>query len=245
MKQHSIPAGISSRAEDYVRNRMDSESRRAFEAEMASDPALSAEVEYLQAVKDSLAGLDEKRRRMKAWDASAAISERPAAVAAAPRRNMRRIMTMAAAIAVLVIAGVTILMRPSAATSPSPYIPSINVVLHDSGYRGGNPDSETMQIAQLINEANYTEALTAIDGLCETDARTFSIPEGCSEDEAEYMNLLHSDYLATLAWLRINALAGEGRSEEAVKMLREFLAGKESPYTPDAAAMLREYEEHQ
>lgn len=96
--------------EEYLSGAMAGEERQAFEAEVAANPALADEVGLLRLAREAveLEISDNLRQQFQEWDQSAAKSTEEAeakVVKMKPRANLRRILSIAATVLLLIAAG--------------------------------------------------------------------------------------------------------------------------------------------
>ena len=223
----------------YVLGEMSVEERAGFERQVAQDDKLQEQLEFTQHVNTAIKSRNEKLEKMEAWDDDyIPVSVR--ACSAKPQKGRKLFLWFSsiAGIAVLLVFGY-FLWAPIGSSSGDIYkVPQMSV----DNYRGNN---SLQQIAGLINQKDYEDALAAI----EVEEKSLSVREeelsdsvsldAMSEEETEalsYEKNLLASMKYDLNWLKANALLGVGRKKEAIVLLEE-LKTEEGEYRAQADSL--------
>lgn len=223
----------------YVLGEMSVEEHAGFERQVAQDAKLQEQLEFTQNVNTAIKSRNEKLEKMEAWDDDyILVSVR--ACSAKPQKGRKLFLWFSsiAGIAVLLVFGY-FLWAPIGASSGDIYkVPQMSV----DSYRGNN---SLQQIAGLINQRDYEDALAAI----EVEEKSLSVREEelsdsvslgtMSEEETEalsYEKNLLASMKYDLNWLKANALLGVGRKKEAIVLLKE-LKTEEGEYRAQADSL--------
>lgn len=181
----------------YVLGRMTADERRDFEQRMEHDEALRSQCAFTQDVRDALVSRQEKLRQMRRWDMLAFV---------------RRWQVAAAC-----LSGVAAVVFCFFLFTPKRTLPPFNADSIEL-WRGG---TDLQQIARLVSARQYSEALTLI-----TRAETVVLQPvdttGLTFEARQYecqAQQLEADHLR---WLKVYALNGLGRDDEALQLLRSL-----------------------
>ncbi|MCD8285468.1 MAG: hypothetical protein LUB62_04495 [Prevotellaceae bacterium] len=185
--------------DDYLLGRMTDEQKARFEAMLDEDTELRESLRLTRMVSEELRTEMELRERMRRWDREAA-----------PRRKRRRRWQWLGGIAAVLIVGLVISVfvvgRRGSVSAPEP----------EAALRGSD---DLEEIRLLMEAGEWEEALGQIDlGLLEArdGLENVCAAEGEEEDYAREECKLR---LSLLSWLRVQALLGLGRRDEALQLL--------------------------
>lgn len=202
-----------------------------------SDVKNNADKVLEQHICQALGTLAQRQRLMDQWEQTARQQEQQTApkvaCAARPVAAMRRRhlvpLGIVAAFAVLITAGYGFYQ---ASTRKAEYAQQ----LQQAPLRSASP---TTDIALLIEQQDYQSALTAIDSEeCALSAQAQqTAAAGLLSEEQEYAQLLLQDEAYQLRWLRIEALVGLDRTNEARTLLTAF-AQEEGEWQQQAQNLL-------
>ena len=202
---------VQDKIDRYVMGRMSAEERADFEANMAADPSLDEEVRLTQSIKSCLGDIEEKRRSIARFE-----DERRYNMRMRLRRKVLTAVTVAAACAIAIF----LVIMPDADNGGDA-----------EAVRGGLVSES---IAKLIDNERYAQALQAIS-VAEAD----TLPTDTTSAEAiesERAVIAMEQY--RLRWLKIKALVGLQRYDEALPQLRQF-AKEKGEYQSTANEMLK------
>lgn len=202
---------IQDKIDRYVMGRMSAEERADFEANMAADPSLDDEVRLTQSIKSSLGDIEEKRRSIARFE-----DERRYNMRMRLRRKVLSAVTVAAACAIAIF----LIVMPDADNGGDAAV-----------VRGGLVSDS---IVKLIDNKRYAQALQAIS-VAEAD----TLPTDTTSAEAiESERAVISMEQYRLRWLKIKALVGLQRYDEALPLLRQY-AKETGEYQSAAKEMLK------
>lgn len=202
----------------YVRNEMTAEERVHFEAELAEDENLRMEYEFTKQVQDTLKNRQEKLEMMRAWDEE----EKQESVLETARYRRRRRLRVAGGflLVAVLIAGFFLLLPSKWETVPENTLPQLDLSLYEN-YRSG---TALTKIVNLIQQQQYQEALQCI----EEEEKNLYVPDtsGLTSDEEreqmEYEAAAARLDAAHLKWLKVYALVGLNRREDALEVLDDM-----------------------
>jgi len=202
---------IQDKIDRYIMGRMSAEERADFEANMAADPSLDDEVRLTQSIKSSLGDIEEKRRSIARFE-----DERRYNMRMRLRRKVLSAVTVAAACAIAIF----LIVMPDADNGGDAAV-----------VRGGLVSDS---IVKLIDNKRYAQALQAIS-VAEAD----TLPTDTTSAEAiESERAVISMEQYRLRWLKIKALVGLQRYDEALPLLRQY-AKETGEYQSAAKEMLK------
>lgn len=198
----------------YIKDEMPAEERRQFEKLLSEDAELQEQYEFTRQLQEALKSRMEKINLMKQWEDEDA---EPAVQKAGHRKTLWRIVASVAAV-VLVSVSLYMYMQPSGVEMP-PLNESYGDVYRSSG--------ELSQVKDLILEKRYAEALQMIDSLekwTQVDEKN-GVKANMSDEEREriqYEQEVERQDADRLKWLKVYALMGLDRREEALQLLDEL-----------------------
>ena len=223
--------------DDYLLNRMPDEERLAFEKEVCENAELRKQLEYTRSVLEAVTSRSEMLAAMREWENDYQWENERVAVAysanESPRPVKKRLLYWISGVAAVFVVGLFLLLRPT--DSPSVSNPIPDVILTDS-YRGGKDYSV---INDKLQQKEYEEALAYIE--LEADSiRIDSIEiikdQAIDNEELEYEMILIKERQDELRWLKVLALIGLNRQEEALSLLDE-LRNAECDYKQQADSL--------
>lgn len=258
------------RIDDYLLNRTDDSARREMEEEISRNQELStdlAETELAMAAIE-LAEDDALKARLQALETSlaakdtsttaestAVIKELPTpgakTVAMKPRRNLRRLYGIAAAVLVLLLAGWWIL-QPTGYSSPGAlamdtFEPYANIT--QGGVRG-DTDPATAAFA-AYDAGRYNEAVDAFTTLPPTATNKFYLGQSLlgQQDYAaaavQFEDVRKADFglAREAAYYLALARVGEGKTALAKELLINISGASDHPSRSDAEELLVKLEQ--
>lgn len=223
--------------DDYLLNRMPDEERLAFEKEVSENAELREQLEYTRSVREAVTSRSEMLAAMREWENDYHWDNERVAVAhtanEAPRPVKKRLIYWMSGVAAVFVVGLFFLLRPadsSHITNPNP-----DVILGDT-YKGGKDYSV---INDKLQQKDYEEALAYIE--LEVDSiRTDSVEiikdQAIDKEELEYEMIVIKERQDELRWLKVLALIGLNRQEEALSLLDE-LRNAECDYKQQADSL--------
>lgn len=205
-----IPDDLQDAIDGYLFGSMTTAAREAFERRMAHDERLRQEVLFTCMVKDTLEQRDRMKAKMEKWKREE------------EKKSLRRRRMAVAAVAALIVTGVFIASRLMK--------PSYDCTVDDNYvyYRGG---TSTREMAKLINEGRYNEALSRIEKeertlrRQHTDTLFYGLPQEEARKRGRYQQETEARDLDELTWLKAHALMGLGRKTEALQLLDSLRHG--------------------
>lgn len=258
------------RIDDYLLNRTDDNARREMEEEITRNPELGAELAgtelamaaielaednalkaRLQALETSLAG----NAPVTAPESTAVVKELPTpgakTVAINPRRNLRRLYGIAAAVLVLLVAG-WFIMQPRGYDSPGAlamdtFEPYTNIT--QGGVRGES-DPATAAFA-AYDAGRYAAAAEALAALPATATNKFYLGQSLLGQEryadaaVQFEDVRRADFgLAREAeYFLALARLGEGKAELARQLLTTISTAADHPSRAEATELLAKMEQ--
>lgn len=198
----------------YIKDEMAAEERRQFEKLLSEDAELQEQYEFTRQLQEALKSRMEKMNLMKQWEDEEA---EPAVQKAGHRKTLWRIVASVAAVVVISVS-LYMYMQPSGVEMP-PLNESYGDVYRSSG--------ELSQVKDLILEKRYAEALQMIDSLekwTQVDEKN-GVKANMSDEEREriqYEQEVERQDADRLKWLKVYALMGLDRREEALQLLDEL-----------------------
>lgn len=210
------------RIDDYLLNRMPDEERLAFEKEVSENAELRKQLEYTRSVREAVTSRSEMLAAMREWENDYQWENERVAVAYAanesPRPAKKRLVYWISGVAAAFVIGMFLLIKP--AGSPPDIDPNI-VVLGDS-YRAGQDYSI---IEDMLQQKDYEKALVYIEQEIDSlrmDSIKIRTNQTIAGDELEYEVGLIKESQDVLKWLKVQALIGLDRCEEALLLLDEL-----------------------
>lgn len=211
----------------YIKNEMSVQERQCFEERLVSDAELREQYEFTLQVQTVLRSRAEKLERMKDWDNASA--EKNTMIANRKRTGWVAAVILTAAAAWV---GGTFLLPDKEVKMPP---------LDQSGWELYRSGDNLSQIAALIQEEHYAEALQVIDEK-EKNVYSFSRKSSPVTDEErermEYEQKVARLNAYHMKWLKVYALVGLGRMDEALEVL-DFLRKEEGVYQMQADSLYR------
>lgn len=211
----------------YIKNEMSVQERQCFEEQLASDAELKEQYEFTVQVQTVLRSRTEKLERMKDWDN--AFAEKNAMTASRKRTGW-----IAAVILTVAAAWIGGIFLFSGREVKMPPLDQTEWELYRSG-------DNLSQIAALIQEEHYAEALRIIDEKEKDMYYSSGMSLPATEEERERMEYEQEVARVTiyhLNWLKVYALMGLGRTDEALSVL-DLLRKEEGIYQLKADSLYR------
>lgn len=200
------------RIDDYLLNRMSDEERKCFEMEAASDAELQEQLTFTKDVQYIMKSRNDKLAKLKEWEYKDQVA------VAKPHPTYRRYLYWLSGIAALFM--VVFLLH--------------NLWIVEDELQNGCPKIRNMvirgsssypDIRQLLERKEYEEALSSIQQktlLIREDSVKFSHDISLKENEKEKKMLLLKEQQDELDWLKVYALLGLQRKEEAMMLLSDM-----------------------
>lgn len=209
--------------DEYLLGRMSEEESKAFEQEIAKNDELREQVEFTRNMQTAVKSRNEKLAKMQKWDKTVDKQEYvrlatntykiPAAAAASPHHYIYWISGIAA---ILVIG--FFLFHTS--NNEKLYMNRANLSLDDTIIRGGGDFAD---IKQLLKDGDYQNALIKI--VQEEHQLALQRIEADSITDKEHREYdLELIQLKTdeLNWLKVHALLGVNRRNDAIELLDQL-----------------------
>lgn len=198
----------------YIRGEMSEEQRKHFEEQLAQNAELRAEYEFTEQVRDTLKNRKKKLDLMKQWDED----EECQAVGVSSRHRRRWILPVAGGFFVVAVLVAGFYFGKSFQKETAlKHASQVDVSLYEN-YRSG---SAVPQIVALIRQERYAEALLRIES--EEKSLTVQrevVPKTDEERERqEYEAEALRQDADHLKWLKVHALMGLERRDEALNLL--------------------------
>lgn len=199
----------------YIKDEMVAEERRQFEKLLSEDAELQEQYEFTRQLQEALKSRMEKINLMKQWEDEEA---EPAVQKAGHRKTLWRIVASVAAVVVISVS-LYMFIQPSTQVKMPSLTESYGDVYRSSG--------ELSQVKNLILEKRYAEALQMIDSLekwTQVDEKN-GVKANMSNEEREriqYEREVERQEADRLKWLKVYALMGLERREEALQLLDEL-----------------------
>lgn len=192
--------------------------------------------ELIARISQTLALLSQRQQLMDEWERQAAAREttQPTRPSITPRRRRAIALSIAAGLAICITAAYSSRHAHKQQTA------AINETSEQTApFRSA---ATTNDIAQLIAQENYTAALAAVDSqekeLQQEQQTIHTAANATLSEEEEYATLLRQEQIYQLQWLRIEALIGLNRTDEAHTLLSTF-ANNEGEHQQQAKQLLR------
>lgn len=199
----------------YIKDEMAVEERRQFEKLLSEDAELQEQYEFTRQLQEALKSRMEKINLMKQWEDEEA---EPAVQKVGHRKTLWRIVASVAAVVVISVS-LYMFIQPSTQVKMPSLTESYGDVYRSSG--------ELSQVKDLILEKRYAEALQMIDSLekwTQVDEKN-GVKATMSNEEREriqYEQEVELQEADRLKWLKVYALMGLDRREEALQLLDEL-----------------------
>lgn len=212
------------RIDNYLLHRMTEEQRKAFEQELLTDEELRDQLEFTRAVQRTVRSRNEKLEAMERWRDDyvwgEANSHKPIANSQQSRANRtRQVLLWTSGIVAILVAGFFIFRTLH---SDEVSVPNKPIILVRNGFRGGPDYSD---IVRLLEEGNYEIALEAIDEqqiAVRADSCELVLKQYTDNEARAYDMQIVKDKYDDLKWLKIQALFGLHRLDEALTLLNDL-----------------------
>lgn len=219
----------------YIRGEMTAEECKRFERLLDENAALREEYEFTKQVQEALKRRSARLRLMEQWNKEAEQQ----AVGVTDRHRHRWIFGVAGgSILAAVLIAVIFLFVPSRwGPAPEERLPQLDMTLYEH-YRSGSP---IRRIACFICQKQYEKALLCIR---DEEKKVLSAPESLHPATDEERKRMEREVVAArrdadhLKWLKVYALIGLDRQEEARKVLDEMRRSL-GPYRQKADSLYR------
>lgn len=197
------------RIDDYLLDRMSDEERKSFEVEATSNKELQEQLTFTQDVQHVIKTRNEKLAKLKEWEGE------EQEMVANPRPTYRRYLYWLSGIAALSM--VVFLLHDLWVVEDEAHVNYQGIdnmaIRSSSSY----PD-----IRQALEQKKYEEALSLIKQetvLIREDSARFSHDTNLNEDDKEKKMLLLKEQQDELDWLKVYALLGLQRKDDAIILL--------------------------
>ncbi len=239
MNDMNTYADPQDRIDAYVLDRMSTEEKENFEAEMHADEALRRQCAFTLRVKEALTERRRMEEKMGQWQQEMAEEEQKRLQASAAARGLRiRRAAWIAGIAAVLIVGILLFPAPAPGT-----LSAGNAILDDESVRGG---SDLSQVEMMIQDRQYQHALETIcneERIVGIELRKRDGAEEATEDEELRGQMAYELQelqlrLQDLRWLKVYALDGLGRRQEAATLAQE-ISEEAGIYSERADSILR------
>lgn len=243
--------------EAYLTGNLTDTDRQAFEAEIAGDPILAEEVDALRLAREAveLSISDSLRAQFQEWqevEASGSKTEEAKVVQLAPRRNLRRVLSIAASVLFILALGSFWYANDQFANDALAmgYYQELSI---DGPNRGGDDTAMTRAINDLKNEA-YSEADTYFRSVQQGDAQYYDARyylahslyrQGETAEALEILNLLDNGINPNLQenadWLKVLIYLDQEQTEnpDFRSILSEMVDDSGHSYHQDAVELVR------
>lgn len=207
------------RIDDYLMGRMPDDERKVFEKELAGDKKLKEQLEFTGNLKQALKSRNEKLAAMEEWKTDYIWEEYRRDVASS-RPSGRRMLYWFSGVAAVFVAGLFLIRNLYFGNDGSDLLPSPgfdNTVL-----RAGSDNSD---VELLFSQKKYDEALSLIEQknqVLNKDTLELISNSVMEKEQIEYKLLIYRDQADELKWLKIHALIGLNRLNDALPLLNEL-----------------------
>lgn len=217
------------RIDDYLLDRMSDEERKRFEVETVSNKELQEQLAFTQDVQHVMKSRNEKLAKLKEWE-----GEEQKKVAN-PRPTYRYYLYWLSGIAALFM--VVFLLHDLWVVEDGRHVNYQGI--DNMAIRGSSSYSD---IRQALEQKKYEEALSLIKQetvLIREDSVKFSHNNNLNEDEKEKKMLLLMEQQDELDRLKVYALLGLQRKEDALMLLNE-MRNREGIYQMSADSLYQQ-----
>lgn len=195
--------------DDYLLDRMSDEDSKAFEQELKNDDELREQMEFTKDVQTATRSRNEKLAKMQEWKDDYAWED--------DRRGKRQYLYWISGIAAIFIVGFFLIHNYMDSKEDMMFNPSS---IEYSTMRGG---SNYENIEKLLVDYNYEKAMKQIEieeaKIAEQRTATDSISDG---EHRAYDLMLIQEKADELSWLKVYALLGADRRDDALQLLDEL-----------------------
>lgn len=199
------------RIDEYLLNRMTEEERRAFEKEVETDAELKDQLEYSDEVRRLVIDRNEKLAAMREWDKEYVRKSKR-------EKTIKMASYWVTAVAAVFIGGIFILNGNWNKGIEIPYPAEY------ANFKGGGNYAEIQQCLEKGKNAKAMEMIEEeereIERLYEESEKKIT-DEKQREDEKNRIK----SYSDELQWLKVYALFGLERNDEAIQLLGEIRDG--------------------
>lgn len=226
--------------DDYLLGRMSDEDSKAFEQEMRNDDELREQMEFTKDVQTATKSRNEKLAKMEKWQGDYKWDDESMVAATAgyratgsgydccqnmaseqtfekPRSSRRRYVYWISGIAAVFIMGFFLIHNFMGSEDNMMYVPSS--IEYKTMRGGGN----YANIEKLLVNKNYEDALKQIEIEEEKIYEQFSATDSISDVERRaYDQMLIQEKTDELSWMKVYALHGVDRRDDALKLLDQL-----------------------
>lgn len=245
LKNESIMSEeLQDRIDDYLMNRMSGKERECFEADLQSDSKLKEQLSFTRAVEETITSRNEKLAKIQMWQndyvwkdgrrRAAALNgnfDRRRTVScqtssaninySRTKRPGRSVLFWLSGVAAVVLSGFFLFRNFSVSTRQ---IEPMN--LPDANFGALRAGGGLSDIRHMLMFRQYGEALESIESaLIQIEQELKCDDVLCAsknEEQKKYDKQIAKDKLRELKWLKVQALLGLRRTEEALSLLDEL-----------------------
>lgn len=195
--------------DDYLLGRMSDEDSKVFEQELKNDDELREQMEFTKDVQTATKSRNEKLAKMQEWEDDYEWED--------DGRGKRQYLYWISGIAAIFIVGFFLIQNYMGSEEDMMFNPSS--IEYSTMRGGGNYEI----IEKLLVDKNYEDAMKQIEieeaKIAEQRTATDAITD---EERQAYDQMLIQEKADELSWLKVYALLGIGRRDDALQLLDEL-----------------------
>ena len=195
--------------DDYLLGRMSDEDSKVFEQELKNDDELREQMEFTKGVQTATKSRNEKLAKMQEWGNDYEWED--------DRRGKRQYLYWISGIAAIFIVGFFLIHNYMGSEEDMMFNPSS--IEYSTMRGGGNYEN----IEKLLVNKNYEDAMKQIEieeaKIAEQRTATDSIAD---EERRAYDQMLIQEKAEELSWMKVYALLGDDRRDDALQLLDEL-----------------------
>lgn len=195
--------------DDYLLGRMSDEDSKAFEQELKNDDELREQMKFTKDVQTATKSRNEKLAKMREWEDDYEWED--------DRRGKRQYLYWISGIAAIFIVGFFLIHNYMGSEEDMMFNPSS--IEYSTMRGGGNYEN----IEKLLEDKNYEDAMKQIEieeaKIAEQRTATDSISD---EERRAYDQMLIQEKADELSWMKVYALLGADRRDDALQLLDEL-----------------------
>lgn len=195
--------------DDYLLDRMSDEDSKVFEQELKNDDELREQMEFTKDVQTATKSRNEKLAKMREWEDDYEWED--------DRRGKRQYLYWISGIAAIFIVGFFLIHNYMGGKEDMMFNPSS--IEYSTMRGGGNYEN----IEKLLVDKNYEDAMKQIEieetKIAEQRTATDSIAD---EERRAYDRMLIQEKADKLSWMKVYALLGADRRDDALQLLDEL-----------------------
>ena len=195
--------------DDYLLGRMSDEDSKVFEQELKNDDELREQMEFTKDLQTATKSRNEKLAKMREWEDDYEWED--------DRRGKRQYLYWISGIAAIFIVGFFLIHNYMGGKEDMMFNPSS--IEYSTMRGGGNYEN----IEKLLVDKNYEDAMKQIEieeaKIAEQRTVTDSITD---EERRAYDRMLIQEKADELSWMKVYALLGADRRDDALQLLDEL-----------------------